>query len=183
MKHIVPVLLIGLLLVGCAQKEQALGIAADEATPTEVQPAQPPSPTPAPIVNIGPTKWEYKLDTTLFDAECATEALASQQNEESIRSAVELFGYSHYTMGNIWQSESCYGRSLPNGVFDKIMSDYVACGQQAFDTYAGGMGEAGWEMVSYSRMQYTTPGSQYCSAVVTDYGYEIMWKRSKMSDD
>lgn len=142
-----------------------------------------PVPIPQESATPAPTKWEYKLDSLVFDAECASKALSPHQTIEGVSSKTYLYGYSASAIGSLWQDHNCsYSNSLPVGVYDRIMSDYITCSQQVFDSYATSMGDASWEIVSYSRLQHTSPGSNRCSSIITDYGYEVMWKRPKIAD-
>ncbi len=133
--------------------------------------------TPSPT----PIQWEYKLEVISFDAKCAKNAFSPYQERHAVRQVVEFFGYSHYAVGNLVQSENCLASELPPGALGSIIESYVSCGQTEFNRNASQMGAESWEIVSYSRMQYTTSG-EYCAAVITDYGYEILWKRPMVAN-
>ena len=171
----------------CLTAILVVSVACGRTTPEPTAPAPSAKAADDPIVTTSeptptaPTKWEYQLDTVEFDVDCASQALSTYQNLEEVGKAIDLGGYSRYTMGLIRQTKICFGQILPSGVYEVIMSDYIACGQQAFDSYAASMGDASWEIVSYSRLQYTL-SDEYCSAIVTDYGYEVMWKRPKAAN-
>jgi hypothetical protein len=127
-----------------------------------------------------PAKWEYNLGTVIYDAECATKALAPYKDQ--LASAAKLFGLnSKESLAYVWESLQVDSKGLPAGTISKILTEYMKCGQAMFDAYAGPMGEQGWEMVSYQRFDYTSNilASFGASPVAVDYGYEVMWKRPK----
>jgi hypothetical protein len=149
---------------------------------TPPAPQQPVAQSQAPAPPPGTTKWEYKLDVVPYDAQCEQSAMEPHKGFDAVKSNVDAQGYSRYGFAAFWQSVNCLGggAALPKGMADTILQDYTSCGQQVFDAYAGKMGDQAWEMVSYRRLQYTSPAlSQSCAGVIVDYGYEVMWKRPK----
>jgi hypothetical protein len=126
--------------------------------------------------------WEYNLGVVVYDDVCAVEALAPYKDNTTVKQWVDMMGgYNRGTIAVMHSSATCIG-DFPDEDWMVISNLYVDCGHRVFDAYAKEMGEQEWEMVSYERIQYTWPGSQYCEGIIVDYGYEVMWKRSKSSD-
>jgi hypothetical protein len=134
---------------------------------------------------VSTQKWEYNLGIVLYDDVCAAEALAPYKDNAVIKSwfasISTALDYNRYTVAVVYGLATCF-RTFPQEDWMIISTTYVNCGHRVFDAYAKDMGEQGWEMVGYERSQYTSSGSQYCSGIIVDYGYEVMWKRPKTSE-
>lgn len=125
-------------------------------------------------------KWEYKLETINYDTVCAATATAPYASNTEVTKDLSQFGVNRYGIAWLWQSKECWGAKYPVGAVDTILREYTTCASKFFDDYAGKMGEDGWEIVNYERLQYTLSGTQYCTPKAVDFGYEVMWKRPKV---
>ena len=132
--------------------------------------------------STGASNWEYDLGVVAYDLECATKAIEPYKSKSAVKETLSMgVGRGRYLIGWLYMDYSCIG-SLSATDWYAISDAYVQCGQDAFQLYSTGMGDEGWEMVSYSRLQYTSPSTQYCSGLIVDYGYEVMWKRPKTTE-
>jgi hypothetical protein len=134
----------------------------------------------------GATTWEYNLGTVAYDQECAAKAIEPYKSDAGVKEALSMGSPSgRYAIGALHMMNEIgaggYDSSLKPEVWYAISDAYVQCGQSSFQAYSTGMGDQGWEMVSYSPLEYTSPASQYISGLIIGYGYEVMWKRPKAS--
>ncbi len=129
------------------------------------------TPTEAPKV------WEYKSETVTYSRECLAEAIKPFRGDQTIMLAVEIArGDSALAFSNV-QQLICFDDSVSPATLQQIANTYATCADRLEDTYLNEMGSQGWEMVSFSRLEETTPDSQWCRGVTVDYGYEVAWKR------
>jgi len=132
----------------------------------------------------GASTWEYNLGVVAYDQECAAKAIEPYKSDAGVKEALSMGSPSgRYAIGTLHMMNEIgaggYDSSLKPEVWYAISDAYVQCGQDAFQAYSTGMGDQGWEMVSYSPLEYTSPASQYISGLIIGYGYEVMWKRPK----
>lgn len=120
------------------------------------------------------TKWEYEFSSVVYDAKCATSAVAEHIDYDAVAKLLELGGTGRQLMALV-------GSSLdftdgPDGVvLQDTVNTYLQCGNDEFAAHLVQMGDDGWEMVSYE--QVSTDANDSLPAV--PYAYEVMWKRPK----